>query len=90
MPVVNAYKRWDEFIKLMPDYTLDSDWRQPVIEWDGTSLTKEEVYKSIIRGATDPELWERWVYHGGGMVDKIQAYEEALDQYDMLYGSKEL
>ena len=26
----------------MPDYTLDSDWRQPVIEWNGTPLTNEE------------------------------------------------
>ena len=69
MPVVNAYKRRDEFIKLMPDYTLDSDWRQHVIEWNGTPLTKEEVYKRIIRGVTDPKWWERWVYHGGGMFD---------------------
>ena len=39
----------------MPDYTLDSDWRQPVIEWNGTPLTKEEVYKHIISGVTDPK-----------------------------------
>lgn len=66
----------------MPDYTLDSDWRQPVIEWNGTPLSKEEVYKRIIRGVTNPEWWERWVYHGGGMPDTTQAYEEALGQYD--------
>ena len=52
----------------MPDYTLDSDWRQPVIEWNGTPLTKEEVYKRIISGVTDPKWWERWVYHGGGIL----------------------
>ena len=79
---MEAYKRRDEFIKLMPDYTLDSDWRQPVIEWNGTPLTKEEVYKRIISGVTDPKWWERWVYHGGGMSDTTQAYEEALRQYD--------
>lgn len=82
IPVVEAYKRRDEFIKLMPDYTLDSDWRQPVIEWNGTPLTKEEVYKRIISGVTDTKWWDRWVYHGGGMSDTTQAYVEALRQYD--------
>lgn len=66
----------------MPDYTFDFDWRQPVIEWNGTPLAKEEVYKHIISGVTDPKWWERWVYHGGGMFDTTQAYEEALGQYD--------
>lgn len=86
--VVNAYKRRDEFIKLMSNYTLDSDWRQPFLEWDGAQLTKEEIYTRIIRGVTDPEWWDHWVYMGGGMPDNVRAYEEALDQYDMLYGSR--
>ena len=66
----------------MPDYTVDVDWRQPVIEWNVTPLTKEEVDKRIISGVTDPKWWDRWVYHGGGMSDTTQAYEEALSQYD--------
>ena len=81
---MNAYKRRDEFIHLMPDYTLNSDWNsRHRMEQDGF-FTKEEVYKRIAAASLTQNGGNDGCIMAVVCLDTTQAYEEALGRYEVI------